>query len=70
MPRHHEGRPHRRRHDGVRALDGLPDDLVEEQVVGAILDLEVEASETSAMGRTRVFFARSRRPAPADGRTE
>ena len=41
-PRHHERRPDRRRHGRIDAPDGLPDDLVEEEVIGAVLDLEVE----------------------------
>ena len=43
VARQDEGRSDRRRHDRIGSLDGLPDDLVEEQIVGAVLDLQVEA---------------------------
>ena len=42
--RQHERRADRRRHGRVGPLDRLPDDLVEHQVVGAVLDLQVRAA--------------------------
>jgi hypothetical protein len=42
MPWQHKGRSDRWWHDGVLPLDGFPDDLVEDEVIGAVLDLEVE----------------------------
>ena len=56
-PRHHKRRPDRRRHGRVGAPDGLPDDLVEEQVVGAVLDLEVEPPRELGHGGRGAFLA-------------
>ena len=50
---------------GVRALDGLPDDLVEDEVVGAVLDRRGRASATPRPPRrSRQVLARRGRPGP------
>src|SRR5208337_3159081 len=41
-PRHHKRSADWRGHGRVDAADGLPDDLVEEQIIGTVLDFQVE----------------------------
>ena len=50
MTRQDKGRADRRRHHRFGSFDGLPDDLVEEKIVGAILNFQVKAHRNFGHG--------------------